>query len=82
MLLTDNGKVWMTGGVKKEKAQVKKNLGEGVQEEEKIDPELMPPEKKKKGKKSNSKNTRTKFEADPETGWQVEKRLKNDTVKE
>ena len=69
----------MTGGIKKEKAQMKKQA-EGIVEEEKLEPELMP-DKRKKGKKPNSKNTRTKDEVDPETGWKVEKRLKNDTVK-
>ena len=66
VLLTESGKVWVTGGVRKEKAQVKKDLGEKEEEEKgEIEPELMPPEKsRKKGKKTNSKNTRTKTQID------------------
>jgi len=38
-VLTDNGKVWVTGGVKKEKASIRKDSGD-VAEEEKYDPDL------------------------------------------
>ena len=48
-VLTGSGKIWVTGGIRKEKAQVKKDLGE-VAEEEKYDPEL----KFEKGKKDKS----------------------------
>jgi len=67
-VLTGSGKIWVTGGIRKEKAQVKKDLGE-VAEEEKYDPEL----KFEKGKKDKSMK---KNWIDPETGKKVEKKNK------